>query len=33
MGKRSIEEMPDEANESDYIDALNTLGVNTNEEN
>ena len=23
----------DEANESDYIDALNTLGVDTNEEN
>ena len=23
----------DDANESDYIDALNTLGVDTNEEN
>lgn len=26
-------ETDDEATESDYIDALNTLGVNTNEEN
>lgn len=26
-------DMDPEAHESDYIDALNTLGVNTNEEN